>query len=507
MTTMNSFVALCLSLPLAVACASAPAETARPDADRPREAPGAVGQEAGATPAATLDAFHSADGTEVAAASEQGPAQGTSSFQLATWNDPAFQRRFTESFLAETEIEPRVTLVEREQMEKVLEHMSSDELDKAVKVLEKNAGEGANAVFDFTLAHIRLQQDELELAAASYRTATEKFPKFRRAWQYLGLIHVREGEYAEALPALTRVIELGGGDATTYGALGFSYASLAKYIPAESAYRMANLLEPERMDWKMGLAESLFRQQRYGDVVALCGALIDEDPDNARLWMLQANGYLGLEQRIRAAENLEFVDRLGESTGDSLSLLGDIYVTEELFDLGVDAYVRALEKDPMAGSDRALRAAQGLAARGALAETGQLLERIEVLCGDELEDDQRKALLRLEVPIAVEAGAGDEEARLLEEIVALDPLDGKALILLGQYAARNDDPEKAVFYFERAASLEEFEADAKVAHGQLLVSQASYAAALPLLRRAQALKPRESLRAYIEQIERIAKGR
>lgn len=126
--------------------------------------------------------------------------------------------------------------------------------------------------------------------------------------------------------------------------------------------------------------------------------------------------------------------------------------------------------------------------------------------GDQIETAERKDLLKLQARIAVAKGASDEEVRILEEIVALDPLDGEALLLLGQHHGRAGNPEKAIFYYERAASLEAFEAEAKVRHAQLLVKQGSYEEALPLLRRAQQLKPRDNIQDYLEQVERVAKG-
>jgi tetratricopeptide (TPR) repeat protein len=257
----------------------------------------------------------------------------------------------------------------------------------------------------------------------------------------------------------------------------------------------------------MGLAESLYKQERMAEVVALCDALIAADPDRPELWLLQANAYAQLGQPLRAAENLELVDRLGESTPDSLNLLGDIYTNEALFDLAVDAYLRAMEAAPDGEPARALRAAKDLTARNALDESRRLVERIEAMHGDRLETEERKDLLKLRARLASADGGGDEEARVLEEIVALDPLDGDALLLLGQHSSRAGDLEKAIFCFERAASLEAFEADAKVRHAQVLVGQGRYAEALPLLRRAQALKPRENIQQYLEQVERVAQAR
>ena len=188
-------------------------------------------------------------------------------------------------------------------------------------------------------------------------------------------------------------------------------------------------------------------------------------------------------------------------------MLGDIYVNEELYDAAVGAYLRGHEADGGADVERPLRNAKVLAARGALAQTRELVAWIEQNRTDVMEDAERKDLLKLRARLAVAGGAGDEEARVLEEIVELDPLDGEALILLGRHSARNEDPEKAMFYFERAAGIDEFEAEAKLAHAQLLSSQHRYTEALPLLRRAQQLKPRDNVQDFLDQVEKRAKAR
>jgi tetratricopeptide (TPR) repeat protein len=437
----------------------------------------------------------------------QAQSPGASEAQLALWRSASFQKQFAESYLAETDVEPRITPADRDQMQEVLELIGKNQLEQARALVEKRCGEAANALYDFTLGNLCFQLEKPEQALAAYARAVAKHPKFRRAWRNLAVLHVQQGEHKKALPALTRVLELGGGDAVTYGLLGFSHMNVGDDIAAESAYRMAVLLDPVTIDWKMGLARSFFRQQRYAEAVSLCGRLIDSHPDRADLWLLQANAYIGLSQPRKAAENYELVDRLGQSTADSLKMLGDIYVNDQLFDLAVQCYVRALDKQPQGSAERAIRAAKALVAHGALSESKTLIARIEALPRDQLPDAQRKDLLKLRARLAVAAGAGEEEAKALEEVVALDPLDGEALLLLGQHRSRAGDLEKAIFYYERAASLEAFEADAKVRHAQLLVGQGRYADALPLLRRAQVLKPRDHVQDYLEQVARVAQTR
>ncbi len=430
-----------------------------------------------------------------------------SSEALDVWNDPNFQRDFAASYAAETALEPKLTDPEREQMTAVMELIQQDKGKEATAMLEKIvAGDAASATFDMTLGNLYFQQERLDEAAKAYRAAIEQHPKYRRAWKNLALIHVRRNDFGKALPSLTRVIELGGGDALTYGLLAFANATTGNTLAAESAYRMAILLDPGTLDWKKGLVQSFFRQGRYAEAVALCGQLIKQYPDRADLWAIQANAYVGMDKPMRAAENLELVDRMGKTTAANLNMLGDIYVNEELYDLAVGSYTRAMKKDADAKPGRAINAARVLASRGALDETRRLVEQIEQLRGDQLEIADRKDLLKLRARIAVAAGAGEEEARVLKEIVELDPMDGEALILLGQHASRGNKPEKAIFYFERAAQIDDYEADAKVRHAQVLVKQGKYREALPLLRAAQQKNYRENIQEYLEQVERVAKA-
>lgn len=427
--------------------------------------------------------------------------------ELTLWKDTTFKKQFIESYIATTDVEPPLSATDREEMTKILALISSDKMDDAARSLEHNRNNAANAIFDFTVGNIYFQKEKLDQAAAAYEIAVKKYTKFRRAWRNLGLIYVRQSLFDKAIPALTHAVQLGDTDALTYGLLGFAYSSTENNLSAETSYRMAILLDPATLDWKMGLARSLFKQEKYADAVTLCDRLIADQPERADLWLLQANAYIGLKQPLKAAENYEFVDQLGKSTVDSMNMLGDIYVNEELYDMAVQAYSHAMEKSTQNNTQRAIRAAKVLATRGAIEQTHALVEKIEKLYEGKLEPEEQKEILKLHARLAVAEGAGEEEARVLEEIINIDPMDGEALILLGQYNNRMGNVEKAIFYFERAESIEKYEAEAKVRHAQLLVGKGKYDDALPLLRRAQAIKPRDDIQKYLDQVEQIAKIR
>ncbi len=423
----------------------------------------------------------------------------------AIWNDPTFQKQFIGSYGINAELEPRVTPEEIAILEKIRPLMA-DDLPKAELSLRKQMKPECSAILDFTLGSIQFQQDKMIDALVSYRKAVAKFPSFRRAWRNIGLIQVRNATYDEAINSFTRMIELGGGDAYSYGLLGFSYASMQDYQAAEAAFRNALLLQPENTEWRLGLTRCVFRQQKYEDAAALLDGLIERYPDKADFWLLQANAYLELRQPLRAAVNLEALGSLGKATVDSLHTLGDIYVTEDLVELAASAYRRAIDIDPGQPIARPLRSAEVLAARGALAQARQIATHIGEACAAQMQDADRRKLLKLEARLSMADGTGsDETATVLEEIIQLDPLDGEALMLLGQHYARQNQPDRAIFYYERAASVEAFEVNARIRHAQVLVGLGRYADAVGLLRRAQELKPRDDVARYLEQVERLAR--
>lgn len=499
----RAFVAVCLPLLIAAACVTGP--------DPKTQEPAAAPPPAAANDAARgVDAAAAMHGEPAPAAfvRDQAPAAAPApGAELSLWNDARFRRQVVESYMAESDLEPRTTPAEKEAMQTILDLIAKDQRSEALQLCERNRSESASAVFDFTWANLNWQAEQLDEAAAGFTRATDKHPRFRRAWNNLGLVEFRRGAFDAAIAAFTRTIEIGGGSATTYGLLGFAHSQREDHVAAEFAYRMAVLLAPSTMDWKMGLANSLFRQARFADAAALCGGLIAEDPNRTNAWLLQANAFVGLGQLQKAAENLEMVDRMGQANADTLGKLGDIYVGIESFDLAAETYLRAIAKGQGEAPERGVRAAKLLASRGALEQAVRLCEKTEQVCGASLEAADRKELLKVRARAAVAAGAGADEAKVLEEIAALDPTDGDALLLLGQFHARSGDHERAVLWYERAAGLPAFDADAKVRIAQVHVAKGRYAEALPLLRRAQTLKPRDNIQKYLEQIEKAAQGR
>jgi tetratricopeptide (TPR) repeat protein len=254
----------------------------------------------------------------------------------------------------------------------------------------------------------------------------------------------------------------------------------------------------------------VFKQNKFEDAAALLDGLIERYPDKADFWLLQAHTYLGMKQPLRAAENLEALARLTKATVDSELTLGDIYLSESLVDLAATAYMRAIDVDHNQPLARPLRAAEALATRGAFTQAGQLCQHLHASAGGRIDEPDRTRLLKLEARIAMAQGddaAGGHAITVLEEVVERNPMDGEALMLLGQHWFGRGEPDRAILYYERAASLEAHEAAASIRHAHVLVGMGRYLDAVPLLRRAQEIKPRDDVARYLDQVERLSKSR
>ncbi|MEQ8763030.1 MAG: tetratricopeptide repeat protein [Planctomycetota bacterium] len=426
---------------------------------------------------------------------------------LDFFRDPEFRRRIAESYLAETDIEPGVSADERAVILEAADLIAEDEIEEAIRLLREYTGPSENAVFDMNLATLYVRQEKLDQALKACRTAVEKFPKFRRAWQLLGQIAVKQQQYREAVPALTQVIVLGGGDGYTYGALGAAYASSNNFLSAETAFRRANLLQPESLEWKVRLADTLSRQGRFEEAISIAQVLIQDNPGRADLWIAQGEAYLAAGQTMKGLQNFEIADKLGGSTIRSLYNTANIYANEGIYDMAVSAFERALEKDRNGKPDRAVQGARYLAGKGAYDEAIRLDDVIRARFGESLDTANRKELLRIEALVASAEGAGEENARILRDIIEIDPLDGRAILELGRYYQAQGENEQAIIYYERAADLEDFAAEAKERHGKLLAREGKYAEAVPYLQAAQSRAPSESLKRLIEQLEQAAQGR
>ncbi|MFW5883212.1 MAG: tetratricopeptide repeat protein, partial [Verrucomicrobiota bacterium] len=137
----------------------------------------------------------------------------------------------------------------------------------------------------------------------------------------------------------------------------------------------------------------------------------------------------------------------------------------------------------------------------------EALEYIETVEANypELEDEQELKLLSMKSEAYLATDRTDEAAEMLRQVVARDPLNGKANMLLGDYEWDQGNIEKARTYYEDAASTDDYAVRARLNHVQMMVSEGRFAEAAELMREVTAREPNnDRYQAYLDQIEQRA---
>lgn len=430
-----------------------------------------------------------------------------------TWDNPAFVQWFTGTYAVDGQISPQINAEEQNLFKEVAPDMEANP-PAAIAAIEAYLdsvqadpeAEDPSPALHYTLGSLYLQSGDIDTAIRKYKEAVEGFPTFQRAYQNLGLAHVQAGDFDEALPFLTRAVELGATGGTVWGLIGYASLNTGQPTRALTAYDQALVFQPDSKDWRLGKLNALLDADKRDLAIALLRELLRENPSDTDLWLQQANAYLGQGESMEAAINLEWVARKGGGSGQSLLLLGDIYLNEGLTELALNAYEAVLDSGE-SKPERLLSVVDNLSARGATTQARGFLERLDTAIGEELSEELSLRKLNLEAQLALADGEPDAAAATLEEIIRRDPLNGSALVSLGDYYRDNGEWEQAVLQYERALEVESVRIRALHALARLHVARKQFKEALRYLEEAQRVEPREYVADYIGQLRQVVRSR
>ncbi|RLC46794.1 MAG: hypothetical protein DRH70_04780 [Candidatus Coatesbacteria bacterium] len=402
--------------------------------------------------------------------------------------------------------EPIVSSQEAKLLRQVAQLADTDP-EAAIKLLASKVTPQSSAALDLALGNLEFQQGRLEEAEEAYRAALKKFPAFARARMNLAQVLIRQEKLSHVTEVLRPVLISGQAGPEAFTLLGYAFLLQGQLLPAETAYRQALLLKPDDVNTSLGLAKCLLEQERYHEAIRLLEGLVEREPQRSQLWLLLANAYLALEKPRQAIVKLECARRLGIASAEVLATLGDLYLNCRQAAEALAAYKEAFAGDepPL---DRLLRSVQGFLMLRMPAEADSLLRQARKVAQESpssLSPDQHRKLLRLEAQQAYLSG--DRKAALMayKRLLEEDPLDGDALIALGDLYREADELEEAIIAYERAARISGKEAQALVRQAQVEVERERYARAVELLEAAQAIDPRPNVARYLDQVRELVR--
>lgn len=397
--------------------------------------------------------------------------------------------------------EPEMTQTEYALYEKVVP-MVFEQPDFALTLLETMIAddEEESAAFRYILGNVYFTSERYAEAEREYRAAVEKAPEFLRAWNNLGFFYYSQERFVDAIPCLSKAIELGDSEARTLGVLGFCLREAGNLIAAEMLYMQAVAVEPNNSDWTEGLLAIALDTEQFPRAEAYVRQLLKQKPDAAEKWMLLASLLVKQDRRVEATAILETASSLGYADTEGLLLLGDLCAELHLNNEAIAAYTKAIPKAGEQGIERGVAFARLLIDSGELEKAETLLDSIK----DPADTRGRVLLLHARADLYTAREQWPEARAELEELVRLDPLNGIALLQLGKLLYEAGEPVRATFAYEAAAQVEGTAYHANLALGNLAIEANDYKTAVGRLQSALILSSTPEIREILAHVRDLA---
>jgi tetratricopeptide (TPR) repeat protein len=371
----------------------------------------------------------------------------------------------------------------------------------ALKLLEAmvNEKEPPSPAFAFILGNAYHSAGQIDKAEASYRSALNRYPTFLRGWGNLGVLYYGTNRFAEAIPCFSKSITLGDHEPSTFGLLGYCLERTGNLVAAEMSYMQAMAGDPTNGDWMEGLLRIYVLGKQYDRAESLVKNLIKGHPKEARFWMTYANILLARNKKLEAIAVLEASQGAGAAGVEELNLLADLYAEQQLIPEAVAIYQKVLVPSPQLGEQKLLNLAQVLVGDGKLRQAEETLGSLPAT----LSPEGRLNLLQTRADILAAEKKWADARKALQELLQLEPLNGKALLSLGRTYTAEDDLPRATFAFEAAYQISNCTYRASLELANIELKNRHYDKSVGYLEKALSIERTSAVEDYLARVKTL----
>jgi Tfp pilus assembly protein PilF len=413
------------------------------------------------------------------------------------------KRLVNESYSFRRNQEPDMTEDEYALYERVVT-MVAAQPEFALKLLETLTGsQQKSPAFEFVLGNVYFSNSRPDLAEQHYRAALKLYPEFTRVWSNLGALLYGQGRYAEAAECLMKTLAAGERDAHLFGLLGYCLEKTGRPTAAEMNYLQALGLEPENPDYLEGLLTIYYERKQYASAEVLLRQLIRLKPAEQKNWLLYGSILTAQERPVEAIAILEAGNSLGALDADGLLVLSDLYAKQQFYPEAIGAFRQLQKAAPTIGVEHLLGFVQSLIAARQWAPAEQALATLPV----DLPSATRVVAELTRADLALARGDAARAQEHVQQALAIDPLNGRALLALGRLQKEQGDIARAEGSLELAARHPEFTYRASLELADLAVKTHRYARGLEFLEKASALEKSDILAQYIARVRLLLPDR
>lgn len=320
--------------------------------------------------------------------------------------------------------------------------------EAALAILSKasaRAGTQSHHLLEFHLGVQLEQAGQPEKALARFRKATALCDTYAPAWQNLGRVAYETKQYGEAADALGRAFLLTGESRPNLR----YFQALARYKDNSWEECVTLCLDlftrfpnARNIAWAELAAAAASPAHQRPEVIRALAAQLPQMGDRPRLRRALTNLLLQEKRYPEAMVQLRSLDHLGAITPQELMSLGDLFRLEGLPLDAAGCYHR-LGQRGKTSAELTRKEAEALMAGFKRPQARAVLEK-----GVKTWDTERLWLLTGQ--LRYEAGELPEAEAAFRRVLALQPHQAHALMMLGYLLYRQDKPEKALPWLEKA---------------------------------------------------------
>jgi len=363
------------------------------------------------------------------------------------------------------------------------------------------AGDDISATVLYLIGTVYLALERYVPAEAALEAALVPLPDYLRVHESLGLLYLRAERYDDARVHLARAAELGLNTGDLYAALGYINTQAENWWGAISAYQQALAMEHDNRNWQTGLLQALNETQQQAAGLALVEQMLQDDPNDADLWLYRAHMSLNSDQRGSALTSLETAIRLGDDSVANKQVCAALHMQQGSIARAVELLKSASAEDlDFQFIDQALAwlvyENEWDYFRDLLAAADQRRASLTEL--------QRSRLLTRRSSLQLHDGNRQAATASLQEAVGLDASNAEALMALGQAHKDDRDYTRAELMFQRASAFDLHRENALVSLAQIAIDQQNFERALALLRDVVSRNPeRTDLQRNVDVLENL----
>jgi tetratricopeptide (TPR) repeat protein len=197
-----------------------------------------------------------------------------------------------------------LTACESALMREFNHHMSANDIQSTQQLLDRElAADPNSAEANYLMGNLLTRQQQYSDANTYFERSFRISSVYREHINYLrernyrtefntALDALHQEQFERASRYLNRAAEIFPERKDTYPVLGRTYRQLGQNGDAEQAYRTCISLEPAHYECGINLAEMLYRQHQYDEVINLTTILRDHHPEDWRSIQLLTDAYL-----------------------------------------------------------------------------------------------------------------------------------------------------------------------------------------------------------------------